>query len=147
MANLAKVLKSPACRRIPVFVDSAAQAIDCARQVARKGGPKICPIFQLSNVTGKNIDTVRTFLDCLPSSQLDGKYATDAPFEFQISDVFSVPFVGTVVSGIVTAGTVVPNQSVLIGPDSLGRFIPSVVKSIERKRVKVGSAEAGQSVA
>jgi translation elongation factor EF-Tu-like GTPase len=30
---------------------------------------------------------------------MDDKYVVDAPFEFQISDVFSVPFVGTVVVG------------------------------------------------
>ena len=50
---------------------------------------------------------------------MDDKYVVDAPFEFQISDVFSVPFVGTVVvclpntpneandqSGVITAGRV-----------------------------------------
>lgn len=51
----------------------------------------------VSNVTGHNLPTLRTFLNCLPSSQNDDRYVVDAPFEFQISDVFSVPFVGTVV--------------------------------------------------
>jgi GTPase len=51
----------------------------------------------VSNVTGKNLPMLRTFLNVLPSSQMDDKYVVDAPFEFQISDVFSVPFVGTVV--------------------------------------------------
>jgi GTPase len=51
----------------------------------------------VSNVTGHNLPMLRTFLNCLPSSQTDDKYVVDAPFEFQISDVFSVPFVGTVV--------------------------------------------------
>lgn len=64
---------------------------------------------------------LRTFLNVLPSSQMDDKYVVDAPFEFQISDVFSVPFVGTVVvcpsllhlintdiqSGVITSGRVV----------------------------------------
>lgn len=53
----------------------------------------------VSNVTGHNLPMLRTFLNCLPSSQTDDKYVVDAPFEFQISDVFSVPFVGTVVVG------------------------------------------------
>ncbi len=51
----------------------------------------------VSNVTGHNLPMLRSFLNCLPSSQSDDKYVVDAPFEFQISDVFSVPFVGTVV--------------------------------------------------
>lgn len=48
-------------------------------------------------MTGHNLPMLRTFLNVLPSSQSDDKYVVDAPFEFQISDVFSVPFVGTVV--------------------------------------------------
>ena len=51
----------------------------------------------VSNVNGHNLPMLRTFLNVLPSSQSDDKYVVDAPFEFQISDVFSVPFVGTVV--------------------------------------------------
>ena len=58
---------------------------------------RLCPIFMVSNVTGHNLPMLRTFLNCLGSSQNDDKYVVDAPFEFQISDVFSVPFVGTVV--------------------------------------------------
>ena len=53
----------------------------------------------VSNVNGHNLPMLRTFLNVLPSSQSDDKYVVDAPFEFQISDVFSVPFVGTVVVG------------------------------------------------
>lgn len=61
------------------------------------GHCRLCPIFKVSNVTGHNLPMLRTFLNVLPSSQSDDKYVVDAPFEFQISDVFSVPFVGTVV--------------------------------------------------
>lgn len=48
---------------------------------------------------------LRTFLNCLPSSQSDDKYIVDAPFEYSISDVFSVPFVGTVVVSSVYEST------------------------------------------
>jgi GTPase len=88
-------------RRIPVFVDNAQQAVDCARYLGQplegSTSGRLCPIFMVSNVTGKNLPMLRTFLNVLPSSQMDDKYVVDAPFEFQISDVFSVPFVGTVV--------------------------------------------------
>ncbi|BEJ12372.1 hypothetical protein CspHIS471_0208320 [Cutaneotrichosporon sp. HIS471] len=150
---LVKVLKSPGCRRVPVFVETKRQAVDCARNLSKpltQGGKsdyKLCPIFMVSNVTGHNLPNLRTFLNCLPSSQMDDKYVVDAPLEFHISDVFSVPFVGTVVSGVVTAGVVRANDAVLLGPDSLGHFIPTTVKTIERKRARVDSAEAGQSVA
>lgn len=120
---LTKVLKSPGCRRVPVFVNTPQQAVDCARYLAKPlsvtsssskaataaghvSGARICPIFMVSNVTGHNLPMLRTFLNVLPSSQSDDKYVVDAPFEFQISDVFSVPFSGTVVSGVITSGVV-----------------------------------------
>lgn len=37
-------------------------------------------------------------------------------------------------------------DAVVLGPDSVGQFIPTTIKSIQRKRVDVESAEAGQSV-
>ncbi|WRT67411.1 uncharacterized protein IL334_004382 [Kwoniella shivajii] len=145
---LTKVLKSPGCRRIPVFVNNAQEAVDCARYLGQPlgSGGRLCPIFMVSNVTGHNLPMLRTFLNCLPSSQSDDKYVVDAPFEFQISDVFSVPFVGTVVSGVITSGTVHANDAVLLGPDSVGQFMPTAVKTIQRKRASVTSGEAGQSV-
>lgn len=99
---LTKVLKSPGCRRVPVFVNSPQEAVDCARYLGKpldlgSTAGRLCPIFMVSNVTGQNLPLLRTFLNCLPSSQSDDRYVVDAPFEFQISDTFSVPFVGTVV--------------------------------------------------
>ncbi|WVQ69794.1 uncharacterized protein L199_008014 [Kwoniella botswanensis] len=145
---LTKVLKSPGCRRIPVFVNTAQEAVDCARYLGQPlgSGGRLCPIFMVSNVTGHNLPMLRSFLNCLPSSQSDDKYVVDAPFEFQISDVFSVPFVGTVMSGVITSGTVHANDAVLLGPDSVGQFMPTAVKTIQRKRASVNSGEAGQSV-
>jgi GTPase len=49
---------------------------------------------------------VRTFLNILPHN---GYYDTQAPFEFNINDTFSVPFVGTVVSGVVKSGKLAIN--------------------------------------
>ncbi|TYJ58083.1 hypothetical protein B9479_001179 [Cryptococcus floricola] len=154
VSMLTKVLKSPGCRRIPLFIDTPQKAVDAARYLSKPlasaggavGGGRLCPIFMVSNVTGQNLGLLRSFLNCLPSSQSDDKYVVDAPFEFQISDTFSVPFVGTVVSGVITAGQVHANDQVLLGPDSVGQFLPTAVKTIQRKRASVASGEAGQSV-
>ncbi|CAO1637671.1 unnamed protein product [Parajaminaea phylloscopi] len=140
--QLTKVLKSPGCRKTPIFVDTVEQAVDCALRLSTE---RICPIFQISNVTGQNTDLLRAFLNVLPQSSAV-KFDAGAPFELQISDIFSVPFVGTVVSGVITGGAVKTGDSLLIGPDSLGQFIPTAVRSIQRKRVNVDSAIAGQSV-
>lgn len=65
---------------------------------------RICPIFLLSNVTGSGLDNLRGLLNCLPSSEGGKKYVTDAPLEFSISDVFSVPFAGSVAVSWVSFG-------------------------------------------
>lgn len=36
---LVKVLKSPGCRRVPVFIDTPQQAVDCARYLGKPIGP------------------------------------------------------------------------------------------------------------
>jgi len=137
--QLTRILKSPGARKIPVFIKNREECINTATQMVSQ---RICPIFQVSNVTGHGLDLVRTFLNILPHH---GYYNADAPFEFTVNDTFSVPFVGTVVSGIVHSGAVHAGDSVLIGPDSVGQFTATTIRSIERKRVNVMGASAGQS--
>lgn len=93
-------------------------------------------------MTGQSLDLVRTFLNIIPHH---GKYDTTAPFEFHVNDTFSVPFVGTVVSGVVKSGIIHAGDTVVVGPDSLGQFTTTSVRSIERKRIPVPAAAAGQS--
>lgn len=65
--------------------------------------------------------------------------------EYQITDTFSVPFVGTVVSGVVMNGIVHAGDQLYLGPDGNGAFQMVTVKSIQRKRLNVPLACAGQS--
>ncbi|KAF2835433.1 P-loop containing nucleoside triphosphate hydrolase protein [Patellaria atrata CBS 101060] len=139
VTQLAKILKSPGARKIPVFIKDKRECINTASQFVSQ---RICPIFQVSNVTGESLDLVRTFLNILPHH---GNYNPDAPFEFHVNDTFSVPFVGTVVSGVVKAGIVHTGDVVLVGPDSLGQFATTKIRSIERKRIGVPVCSAGQS--
>ncbi|KAK2046307.1 elongation factor Tu GTP binding domain-containing protein [Colletotrichum somersetense] len=139
VSQITKILKSPGARKIPIFIKDREECINTATQFVSQ---RICPVFQVSNVTGENLDLVRTFLNILPHH---GRYDSDAPFEFHVNDTFSVPFVGTVVSGIVKSGVVHAGDNVLIGPDSLGQFTATSIRSIERKRLGVPAASAGQS--
>lgn len=139
LTQLTKILKSPGARKIPVHIKSKEECINTASQFVSQ---RICPIFQVSNVTGECLDLVREFLNILPHH---GKYDVDAPFEFHINDTFSVPFVGTVVSGVVKSGVVHAGDTVLVGPDSLGQFTTTTIRSIERKRIGVPACSAGQS--
>jgi GTPase len=137
--QITRILKSPGARKIPVFIKNRQECIDTATQFVSQ---RICPIFQVSNVTGECLYLVRTFLNILPHH---GRYDAEAPFEFHVNDTFSVPFVGTVVSGIVKSGVIHTGDTVLIGPDSLGQFTTTTIRSIERKRISVPAASAGQS--
>lgn len=139
ITQLTRILKSPGARKIPIFVKDMEETINTATQFVSQ---RICPIFQVSNVTGEGLDLVRTFLNLLPQH---GHYNAEAPFEFLVNDTFSVPFVGTVVSGIVKSGAVHSGDTVQIGPDSLGQFTTTTIKSIERKRIPVNVCSAGQS--
>jgi len=78
-----------------------------------------------------------------------------------------VPYVGTVVNGIINGGSVKTGDAVLLGPDSNGNYQSTAIKSMQRKRsgslppsvvadlehnlennnrVTVTTAEAGQCV-
>ena len=139
ITQITKIMRSPGARKVPTFIRNREECINTATQFVSQ---RICPVFQVSNVTGENLDLVRTFLNILPHH---GRYNSDAPFEFHVNDTFSVPFTGTVVSGIVKSGVIHEGDNVLIGPDSLGQFTPTAVRSIERKRIRVPAATAGQS--
>lgn len=139
ITQLTKILKSPGARKIPIFIKNKEECINTATQFVSQ---RICPIFQVSNVTGHNLDLVRTFLNILPHH---GNYDSSAPLEFHVNDTFSVPFVGTVVSGVVKSGVIHAGDTILVGPDSLGQFTTTKVRSIERKRIQVPGCSAGQS--
>lgn len=49
---------------------------------------RMCPIFQISNVTGENMDLLKMFLNLLSSRTT---FNTEEPAEFQIDDTYSVP--------------------------------------------------------
>lgn len=98
ITQLTRILKSQGARKIPIFIKNREETVETATQFVSQ---RICPIFQVSNVTGEGLDLVRTFLNILPHH---GNYDDQAPFEFHVNDTFSVPFVGTVVSGVVKSG-------------------------------------------
>ncbi|KAF5354728.1 hypothetical protein D9756_005278 [Leucocoprinus leucothites] len=142
--QVSKILQSPGCRKTPVFVKNVETSIELATSF---GSERICPIFQISNVTGEGLDHLRTFLNLLPSSEHDStKFTIDQPLEISIIETWSVPYVGTVVNGIINAGVIKAGESVLLGPDANGNYRVTAVKSMHRKRAIVASAEAGQCV-
>ncbi|XP_063692306.1 GTP-binding protein 1-like isoform X1 [Bolinopsis microptera] len=139
MKLLMKILKSPGCRKIPLLVSNQDDVVVSATNFTSE---RICPIFQISNVTGQNMDLLKAFLNLL---SVRNNYVVGDIAEFQIDDTYSVPGVGTVISGTCMRGLIKTNDALLMGPDSLGNFKPIIVKSIHRKRLPVKEVRAGQS--
>ena len=143
--TLVKILRSPGCQRIPVIVrpddDVSVLATNIASDV-------VTPIFTISNVTGEGLPKLKEFLALLQSRiRTSGLFRpiTD-PVEFLIDGVYQVSGVGIVVAGTMKSGKVVPNTTLLLGPDKTGKFNPVVVKSIHHKRTPVDEALSGQAV-
>ncbi|KAJ2952506.1 hypothetical protein O0L34_g6824 [Tuta absoluta] len=136
---LIRILKSSGCRKVPVMVKNKDDVIVSATNFVSQ---RLCPIFQVSNVSGENLELLTMFLNLLKTRM---PAQDDKPAEFQIDDTYSVPGVGTVVSGTTLAGVIRLNDTLLLGPDPLGRFQPIVVKSIHRKRMPVPEVRGGQT--
>lgn len=139
LALLQKILKSPGCRKMPLLVSNEDDVVVTAANFI---SDRICPIFQVSNVTGDGLPLVKMFLNLLnPRTPLN----SDAPAEFQIDETYTVPGVGTVVSGTCLAGTIRMNDTLLLGPDSQGAFVPVVVKGVHRRRLPTREVRGGQT--
>ncbi|ODM93113.1 GTP-binding protein 1 [Orchesella cincta] len=136
---LVKVLKSPGCRKVPVIVKTADDVVLSATNFVSE---RLCPVFQVSNVTGENLNLLKMFLNLLTTRS---QHSDKDPAEFLIDDTYSVPGVGTVVSGTCLKGTINLNDVLLLGPDLLGHFQPIAIKSIHRKRMPVKQVRSGQT--
>ncbi|EIM83013.1 P-loop containing nucleoside triphosphate hydrolase protein [Stereum hirsutum FP-91666 SS1] len=141
--QVTKIVKSPGCKKTPVFIDSLEAAVETSQVFAKE---RLCPIFRISNVTGDGLDLVRTFLNLLPASEDEEKFDASQPLEYSVTEVWSVPYVGTVVNGILNSGVIKKGDTVLVGPDSNGNFLTTSIRDMQRKRAEVSSAEAGQTV-
>eukprot|EP01135_Chromosphaera_perkinsii_P002354 Nk52_evm8s222 gene=Nk52_evmTU8s222 len=142
MKVLSKLLKSPGCRKVPMLVNDESNVVLTSSNFISE---RICPIFHISNVTGKNLNLLKMFINLLPPRKKGEEVTTNGEVEFRIDETYSVPGVGTVVSGSLMSGRVCVNDRLLLGPDSIGQFQNCVVKGIHRQRLVVPSVSAGQT--
>ncbi|ALC40574.1 Dgp-1 [Drosophila busckii] len=139
MKLLFKMLKSQGCRKVPVVVRNRDDVVLSATNFVSE---RLCPIFQVSNVSGDNLDLLKIFLNLLSTRMAGSEHL---PAEFQIDDVYSVPGVGTVVSGTCLQGSIKLNDVLMLGPNAVGSFVPITIKSIHRKRMNVERVRCGQT--
>ncbi|CAF3676418.1 unnamed protein product [Rotaria sordida] len=139
MQLLRRILRSPGVRKMPLLVQNNDDVITCATNFTSE---RLCPIFQVSNVTGENLDLLKKFLNLLTTRM---ESCIDEPAEFQIDDLYAVPGVGTVVSGTTLRGTIKLGDNLQLGPDPLGQFKTVQIRSIHRKRMPVKECKGGQT--
>jgi len=142
MSQIKRIAKAPGCRKLPFIVRNMDDVVVCARNFASE---KILPIFCVSNVTGENIDLLHAFLNLAPSTHNWGQLTT-APLQIDVDYAWTITGVGTVVSGTVVSGTIDTHRPLVIGPDSLGKFLPLTVRNIRTRTGDTDHAQAGQSI-
>ena len=62
MKLLQRILRSPGVRKIPLLVQNNDDVITAATNFTSE---RLCPIFQVSNVTGENLELLKKFLNLL----------------------------------------------------------------------------------
>jgi GTPase len=122
-------------RKVPYFVKSAPDVVTAIKGIANE---KFTPIFQLSNVRGDGLDLIRLFLNLVPP-RMQWCSSLHTPAEVIVDESYFVAGVGTVIGGTVTAGRVKSGETLLLGPDGTGQFIPVLVKSIHNRSLSLSS--------
>ncbi len=148
LASLLKALKAAPCKKTPFLIRSPS---DIAQMIQSGlfGSNAVAPVLEVSNVTGQGIDLLRLLLNLAPvpdSIKQKWSAAHNSPLEYQINETYTVPVVGTVVSGVMLAGHVKVGDPVLLGPLPSGSFLTTQIRGIQRKRVSLTEAFAGQGV-
>lgn len=102
------------------------------------------PAFQVSNVTGVNIDILRNFLKGIKQTHNWNELKTQ-DVHFIIEDIYFVKGVGIVVTGTLNSGVVTKGDKLMIGP-FYGTFYEIQVKTIHNNfKTLVDQLEAGKS--
>tara|TARA_Y100000389_G_scaffold174968_1_gene185341 strand:- start:6274 stop:7902 length:1629 start_codon:yes stop_codon:yes gene_type:complete len=144
--QIRKTLKKLGVTKVPYFIQKDTIMLELANKLK---DDIIVPILRISNVTGRNIDRLKAFINLLPkrtniSMPQNVTADKNAPLHFSIKESFLVTSVGVVVCGFIHSGTAKVNDKIQIGPDSTGKYYESSIRSIHIKRIPASEASHGQ---
>ncbi len=146
VGHLQKLLKS---KFAPYKLDSIDNVRTCVNLMTTG---RVIPIVQLSNVTGEGMDILKKLLHYLPPRKQYLIKEGDIPI-LQIQEIFrQVEGTSLVIAGMLTSGTLQVAEdgkmatNLKIGPFSDGSFTETRIRSLQVKKMDVGSATAGKYV-
>lgn len=138
--QLSNILKSTQYNKIPITITEEKNFVLCNDDESSR----LCPVFYVSSVTGKNIDLLEKYMSSLlPKHNLEK--LNKEPVEFVIDEIFNPVGAGLVVSGTVRCGTLYPGTTLQLGPALDGSFISVLVRTIHYKRVPVDFITPGNA--
>jgi GTP-binding protein 1 len=139
-----------ACRKIRYMINSYIDLVKVRKNESTL--IRAVPIFQVSSVTGQSMDLLRTFIGLIPTFHPSIKSESDDK-RARIFNRYTVKGIGTVVLCHILSGTFKVGDSIYLGPNRTvsgpgidGRYMMSGIRSIQRKRLLVEEAFAGQTV-
>lgn len=135
--SIKKLANSPGIKKIPYFIKSNDDIFSSISHIN-----KSLPIFSISNVTGEGLDLLKLFLNYIPKRNIISTGLTTSANENYINELsigscFTVRGIGCVVHGNIIKGSFSINDDIWIGPDKLGKYKKSIIKSIHYKHVPV----------
>lgn len=104
----------------------------------------LVPVVRTSAKTGEGLELLDRLFLHLPKRA--ARFERDKDFLMYIDKVYTVPGVGTVVSGSIKQGVVKKGVELLLGPDADGVFHKVKVASLEIHHFSVDTAEVGEII-
>eukprot|EP00051_Salpingoeca_urceolata_P029337 m.6604 g.6604 ORF g.6604 m.6604 type:complete len:691 (+) comp2691_c0_seq1:275-2347(+) len=142
LSEIMNLLKAPGVNKVPLVVSGKDDVVVGAGHFKQADISQVTPIFLASNVTGKNLDLLRSFLNLLPATP--EPETLDEPPLFQVEETFQVHNVGPVVAGTLLKGMVRCGDTMMLGPDASGTYLPVEVIGIHRNRTPYRAVKGGQ---
>ncbi|KAG8213710.1 P-loop containing nucleoside triphosphate hydrolase protein, partial [Butyriboletus roseoflavus] len=141
--QVVKILRSPGCRKAPVFVNSIEVAVELTSTFAHR---KMCPIFRISNVTGDGLDYVGKFawLISCSNQERDGHFLV--LYEI-IRPCFTVELSGLLTSVVILGWNVAPQQTAPLSTGSPLHWRHAIILYTNMYGSPINAADAVQCVA